>query len=199
MLSSVGVVLATTLAGSRRSPRVANCSAAEWFAECSVLDARIPGEDLRWPWLFCVGSLVLLSLPTAATRSRRREAGVLTLCVALLHALAVMLAQSRVPHRSLAYALALHGSVGVLLGVPVGPWFACPELWALRYPVVAGMLAYAALHGPSLSVVQWPDAPSSVTCAALAHLLGTLVPDAVGHFLWACSRWAGELVSVHAA
>ena len=187
MLASVGLVVSTTLAGSRRKlAGLENCTSGEWFPECALMDAAVGPVDLKRPWVVFFAAFVLCSAPTILLRCRYQVTGLLTLCVVALGALGLMLFQRSVPHRSVAYAVALHGSVTVLGSVPVGRWFACPEVWLLRHAAI-GVILFLALEGPSLAVVQWPGETGSVTCAALAHLIGALGSDLVVRALWVAS------------
>ena len=192
MLASALLVVSTTLAGSRPVNWThQNCTAGEWFAECAVMDGGVRGFDQRWPWEVGLGVFAVCAAPTVVLGGPRRVGGVLTLCACLGCFVALMLCQLAIPHRSVAYAVALHGSAAVLGSVPVGPWFRWAELWALRHAAVGGLVA-GALRGPSLAVVQWPGAPGSVTCAALAHLIGAVGSDLLVRAVWGCSGWMAE-------
>lgn len=193
MLLHAAVVVATSLA-ERQSLGIQNCTAGGWFRECEHLDVRVSPEHLRWPWAVCLGALVALGCPTVLLQSNRRVQGVLQLCASLAQGLLCMLAATQVPHRSLAYAITMHGSVAVLAGVQVGPWFVLRELWGLRYLAAWMILLGAFLYGPALSVVEWPDQAAHVTCAAVVHLLGILVPGGVFSGMRGLGAWGRDIL-----
>ena len=175
-VGKLGVIAATTLAGVNtipREPRNDTCSFG-----CARIDSDVTSENVLAPWILTGCLMVCLFLPTIVLESRQAERGV-QLLFGFFTRLISLLMFSMNLGPAMAYTLALHATVYNLLSFRhdaslVGGYV----LWALRYPVVIGILIAAAYLGPPISLVRWGGS-DPVACAASAHLLGCLLPDLV--------------------
>jgi hypothetical protein len=194
------VVLASTLAGGMDrnrtlSPGNATCGRGTAWLECEVLDESIAPLDVALPWVFTLGTLVFLGMPTLVLRSKHKERGLGRLAWDLLQCLALMLCSSFVTdHPSICFALTTHSCARLLTrmegskALVGGAWW-----WGLRYLALAQLLAWLILAGPAISVVRWESTPPALPCAYLAHLAGCVVPDLILFILFAL-RAAGKSV-----
>ena len=175
-VGKLGVIAATTLAGVNTIPREARNDTCSFG--CAWLDSGVTSEHVLTPWILTGCLMVCLFLPTIVLESRHAERGV-QLLFGFFARLISLLIFSMNLGPAMAYAFALHATVYNLLSFRHDPSLVGgPVLWAIRYPVVAGILIAATCIGPPISLVQW-DGSDSVACAASAHLLGCLLPDLV--------------------
>ena len=184
---SLLVVLACTLAGGlnrlhhNTTPLVnATCGVGTHWVECRELDESITPVHLMVPWIFTLGTIVVLSMPTVLLRSRHKEIGLRVFAGNLLQCLGLLLASSfATDHPSLCFSLTLHSCIRLLAQLQVtdvggATW------WAMRYVAISSLLCMEVCAGPAISVVRWLDTPSStLSCAYLAHLIGCIVPELI--------------------
>lgn len=182
------VVVACTLAGGVE--RVANhsdgnqtCGSGSAWLECGSLDDRISPIHIYIPWVFTLGALVVLSMPTVLLRSRHKRKALRQLSWAFFQCL--LLAYCSIfatDHPSLMYTFSLHSCVRLLVRLHVteklvgGRWW-----WGLRHACALGLIAWQVFAGVPISVVGWAGGKDQqdLTCAYLAHLGGCLFPDLV--------------------
>lgn len=210
MLSeSLLVVIATTLSGglkpqaSTTVPSNESCptttASASW-GECVVLNSAITPQHLLVPWVICLGTIVVLSMPTVLLRSKTKEKGLRTFACNLLMWLGLLSCLALfTDHPSICFTLSLHSCVRLLAQMEVSNgMIGSPLWWSLRYLVILGLLGLEVAVGPAISVVRWPSTPSgtALPCAYLAHLAGCIFPDLVLVYL----RWliaAARYVHIH--
>ncbi len=183
---SMLVVLACTLSGGvDRQRRLdggnATCGVGTRWAECGVLDEGISPQHVALPWTVTLCTIVVLSMPTVLLRSSHKEKALSKVAANLLQCLGLMLCSSFVTdHPSICFALSLHSCVLLLGHMDIaGPQVGAAWWWGLRHLAALGLLAWEVFAGPPLSVVRWPDTPpgTALSCAYLAHLAGSIVPD----------------------
>lgn len=183
------VVLASTLAGG--VTRVVHytqdggagnrtCGTGSTWAECSVLDEGISPLHVLIPWLFTLGVLVVLSMPTVLLRSKHKERGLGLIAWMFMQLLALMLSSTVfTDHPALTFTLSLHACVRLLTRLRVSEWLVGGAMWwSLRYLGVALLLCWEVFAGAPVSIVRWAaEPPEGLPCAYLAHLGGCIVPD----------------------
>ena len=175
-VGKLGVIAATTLAGVNTIPREARNDTCSFG--CAWLDSGVTSEDVLAPWILTGCLMVCLFLPTIVLESRQAERGVQLLFGFFARLISLLMFSMNLGPAT-AYAVALHATVYNLLSFRHDPSLVGGAvLWAVRYPVVVGILISVAYIGPPISLVQW-DGSAPVACAASAHLLGCLLPDLV--------------------
>ena len=212
MLSeSLMVVIATTLSGGLKPPistgptAVVNescpvVSPTISWGECVVIDSEISAQHLLTPWIVCLSTIVVLSMPTVLLRSQAKEKGLRTFAYNLLMYLGLLSCSVLfADHRSICFTLGLHSCVRLLSHLEISDGMLGSALWwGLRYLAILGLLGLEVVAGPSISVVRWPSTPAgtALPCAYLAHLAGCIFPDLVLVYL----RWliaAAYYVQIH--
>jgi len=184
MSESLLVVGACTLAGGvgpRPAPPSEVCRSGTTIMDCTGLDRQVQPDNISLVWGVTLATIVVLGVPTILARSQHKEQGMRCLAGFLFQALWLLAACVMTDHPALNYALSLHACVRLLARLEVqrclvggGRW------WGLRFATVLGILAYAALHGPPVSVVGWPEQGADTrTCAYIAHLAGCILPGLV--------------------
>ncbi len=165
-----------------------------------AMDSGITAQHLLTPWIVCLATIVVLSMPTVLLRSKTKEKGLRTFAYNLLMYLGLLSCSVLfADHRSICFTLGLHSCVRLLAQLEVSHGMLGSSLWwGLRYPVILGILGLEVVAGPAISVVRWPSTPTgtALPCAYLAHLAGCIFPDLVLVYL----RWliaAAHYVHIH--
>jgi hypothetical protein len=198
-------VLASTLAGGIDQNRTRmdgnqTCQVGTDWHECKDLDKTISPRDIALPWVFTVGTLLCLSMPTLLLRSKNKEKGlryVAWMFVQTLSLLTMSLFLS--DHPSIKYALTMHSCARLLTRLELssslvgGAWW-----WRLRFMALSQLFVWQIFQGPAVSVIQWDRAlqVQTMPCTYLAHLGGCLFPDLI-LFALSLMAAAGNCVSVH--
>ncbi len=183
MSESLLVVGACTLAGGvgpRTAPSSDVCRSGTTILDCTALDRQVVPENISLVWGLTLGTIVVLGLPTILTRSQHKEHGMRCLAGVLFQGLWLLVACVVTDHPAINYALSLHACVRLLSRLEVQHSLVGGQRWwCLRFLTVLGILAYAAVQGPPVSIVGWPDQGDTRTCAYIAHLAGCIMPGLV--------------------
>jgi hypothetical protein len=179
--SSAAVIVACTLAGGvedqNSTTRPETCRVGSHIGDCASMDRQIHPAHIIILWCIALGGLLLLGLPTVLSR---KPHGMQHVAVLFVRTLCIMAVCVMSEHASLNYAMSAHATIVILVHMEMGPqlWGGA-RWWGLRYALAGGLLAYMALHGPAVSLVRWPHAEDTRTCAFIVHLCGTTVPGLV--------------------
>jgi hypothetical protein len=199
------VVLASTLAGGierNHSTLIDNqtCGAGTEWHECKDLDKTILPSDIALPWVFTVGTLLCLSMPTLLLRSRNKEKGLSFVAWTFVQTAGLLVSSLFLSdHPSIKFTLTMHSCARLLARLEVssslvgGAWW-----WGLRFMALAQLFAWQNYFGPAVSVIQWDRAlqVQTMPCTYLAHLGGCLFPDLILFALHVVAA-AGNCVRVY--
>jgi len=96
-----------------------------------------------------------------------------------------------IDHPAIAYALSAHSCIYILTSMSIHPNLTGgPIWWSLRYLSIAIFILFQISIGPPISVVKWPDTSDHTSCAYLAHLIGSILPQIIFYLLSAMSHLA---------
>ncbi|NBV33925.1 MAG: hypothetical protein EBR81_09115 [Proteobacteria bacterium] len=187
VLGRIAVVLATSLNGGRFKTSESTCFSStnnNSLFNCASISNVLPYHVVAI-WTLTLLSLVFLGLPTLIVPSRDREKGLRLQMPPLFILLCCLLFCLHQLSLGLTYIVSLHACMFALLYPQYDPSFVGGRSWwSLRYLAANGLILFAIYEGPPVPLVRWPGVDDqAVGCAALAHLVGCILPEAFRCFL----------------
>ena len=179
VLGKIAIAVATSLPGGRLKQNYTSTCTPTSFPVCTSITNVLPYHVLAI-WTLTLLSLVFLGLPTLVVPSRDREKGLRLQMPPLVISLSCLLFCSYQFPLGITYIVSLHTCMFVLLYPSYDPSFVGGYTWwSLRYLAANALLLFAIYEGPPVPLVRWPGVDeSAIGCAAFAHLVGVILPDA---------------------
>ena len=182
VLGKLAIVMATSLSGRRlnaTAPAEPTC-ASDPLQFCST-SSHVTQSQIVPVWALTLLHLMFMLMPTLFVPSRDRERGLRLQLPPFLICLSCLLFCIYYLHSGLAsYIVSLNTCMYVLLYPQYDPSFVGGHFWwSLRYVAALEILWFIVYEGPPAPIVRWPGVDNNTAqCAALAHFIGAVLPDA---------------------